>query len=217
MFDETIGQLAAHIDKKGLSGNTLFVYVADNGWVQLEGQQPLYATRAKLSPYDAGIRTPIFFRWKGKIKPNRDDKTLVSSLDIAPTILSAAGRKPPVNWSGIDVRDAKKLAARRMLFGANFMHTSIDIANPAANLKYRWAIRDNWKLILTFEPNLSRPIWEGRPETAWGIEPELYNLAADPGEKQNLAGQRRDLVESLTNAIDRWWRVGAGIGLTSPR
>ena len=128
-------------------------------------------------------------------------------MDIAPTILSAAGRKAPLSWPGIDVRDAKKLAARRMLFGANFMHTSIGIANPAANLKYRWAIRDNWKLILPFEPNLSRPIWEGRPETAWGIEPELYNLAADPGEKQNLAAQRRDLVAPLTNAINGWWSV----------
>jgi len=206
-FDETIGQLVAHIDKKGLSENTVFIYVADNGWVQLEGQQSLYATRAKLSPYDAGLRTPIFFRWKGKIRPHRDDKIFVSSLDIAPTIISAAGRKPPVNWPGIDVRDTKKLAARQTLFGANFMHTSIDIAKPAANLKYRWAIRDNWKLILPFEPNLSQAIWEGRPETAWGTEPELYDLAADPGEKQNLAAQYRDVVESLTNAIDGWWKV----------
>ena len=207
-FDETIGQLAAYIDKKGLSESTLFVYAADNGWVQLEGQQPLYASRAKISPYDAGIRTPVFFRWKGKIKPYRDDKTLVSSLDIAPTILSAAGRKPPANWPGIDVRDTKKLANRRTLFGASFMHTSIDIAKPAANLKYRWAIRDNWKLILPFEPNLSHPIWEGRPETAWGIALELYDLAVDPDEKQNLAVQGRDLVESLTSAIDGWWMVG---------
>ena len=104
-----------------------------------------------------------------------------------------------------------------MPFGANFPHTSIDIAKPAANLKYRWAIRDYWKLILPFEPNLNQPIWEGRPETAWGIEPELYNLDTDPDEKQNLAGQRRDLVESLTYAIDGWWRVVPGTGLNSQR
>ena len=204
-FDETIGQLVAYLDKKGLSENTLFVYVSDNGWVQLEGRQSLYATRAKLAPYDAGLRTPIFFRWKGKIKPARDERTLVSSLDIAPTILSAAGRKAPADWPGIDIRDTKKRAARKTLFGANFMHTSADIARPAANLKYRWTVRGNWKLIVPYGPNLAQPIWEGRPETAWGREIELYDISADPGETKNVAAGNPATVKELTGALDRWW------------
>jgi uncharacterized sulfatase len=205
-FDETIGQLVTYLDKKGLSDNTLFVYVADNGWVQLEGQQSLFATKAKLSPYDAGLRTPIFFRWKGKIEPRRDDKTLISSIDIAPTLVSAAGRKPPASWPGIDVRDTKKLTARQALFGANFMHTSVDIARPAANLKYRWVVRGKWKLILPHQPNIKLPIWEGHPESAWSETTEMFDLAADPGETRNLARERPGLVASLTAAVDRWWK-----------
>lgn len=205
-FDETVGQLTAYLEKKGLADNTLFVYVADNGWVQLEGQQSLYATRAKLSPYDAGLRTPIFFRWKGRIAPKRDDRTVVSSLDIAPTIVAAAGRKAPAAWPGIDVRDAGRLAKRTSVYGANFMHTAVDITRPAANLKYRWLVRGNWKLIVPHEPNLGLPIWEGRPETAWGETVELYDLAADPGEKTNLAMKHMDVVNALGMELDRWWK-----------
>lgn len=205
-FDETVGQLTGYLDKKGLSENTLIVYVADNGWVQLEGQQSLFATRAKLSPYDAGLRTPIFFRWKGKIAPRRDEKTLVTSIDIAPTLVAAAGRKPPAAWPGIDLRDEKRRAARRAVFGANFMHTAADIARPGANLKYRWVVQGNWKLIVPHEANLKLPIWEGRPESAWSETVELFDLAEDPGETVNLAARRPEVVTALTKALDRWWR-----------
>jgi len=202
-FDETVGELTAYIDKKGLTSNTLFVYVADNGWTQLEGQHTLYATRAKLSPYDAGLRTPIFFRWKGKIAPKRDEKTLVTSLDIAPTVLAAAGGRIPAEWRGLDARNTRD---RRQVFGATFAHTSVDIANPAANVKYRWVVRDNWKLIVPHEPNFDVPIWEKLPDKLWGRAPELYDLAADPGEKENLAEKRSGVVRELRERLDRWWR-----------
>jgi uncharacterized sulfatase len=202
-FDETVGELAAYIDKKGQTNNTLFVFLADNGWVQLEGQRALYETRAKLSPYDAGLRTPIFFRWKGKITPKRDDKTLATSLDIAPTILAAAGGKIPSEWRG---RDARILGGRNQIYGATFAHTSVDIAKPAANVKYRWVIRDNWKLIVPQIANLAVPIWEGRPETAWAEAPELYDLSKDPQEKRNLAADQGNLLKGLMRDLDAWWR-----------
>ena len=203
-FDETVGQLVDYVEKKGLAENTLFVYVADNGWVQLEGQQPLYATRAKLSPYDAGLRTPIFFRWKGRIAPRRDDVSLVSSLDIAPTVLAAAGRKAPAEWTGANLLQGAPKG--RAAYGATFAHTSVDIARPAANVKYRWMVKGNWKLIAPYEPNLAVPIWEGQPQTVWGKTVELYDLVADPGEKTDLAGKRPEVVRSLLRDLDRWWR-----------
>jgi uncharacterized sulfatase len=202
-FDETVGELVAYIDKKGQTNNTLFVFLADNGWVQLEGQRALYETRAKLSPYDAGLRTPIFFRWKGKITPKRDDKTLATSLDIAPTILAAAGGKIPSEWRG---RDARILGGRNQIYGAMFAHTSVDIAKPAANVKYRWMIKDNWKLIVPQIANLAVPIWEGRPETAWAEAPELYDLSKDPQETKNLAAEQTNTVKGLLKDLDAWWR-----------
>jgi uncharacterized sulfatase len=205
-FDETVGQLTSFLDQQGLAGNTLIVYLADNGWVQLEGQHPLVETRAKLSPYDAGLRTPIFVHWKGKITPRRDDTTLVSSIDIAPTLLAAAGRPAPPSWPGINLRDTARLTRRNAVYGANFVHTSVDIARPAANVKYRWMIRENFKIIVPYTPNRDLPIGLNQPQTGWGDTIELYDLARDPAETTNLATQKPSLVKELQSALDRWWK-----------
>ena len=81
--------------KAQLAENTVVLYLADNGWdaVQAKGN------RAKLSPYELGIRTPMFVRWPGKVKPQRDDETLASIIDFAPTDpeMRAASKRPPTS------------------------------------------------------------------------------------------------------------------------
>ena len=67
-FDITCGQLVHYIEEKGQTENTLFIYVCDNGWVQNE-HNARYNEISKRSPYDYGIRTPIMYKWKGKIQP----------------------------------------------------------------------------------------------------------------------------------------------------
>ena len=88
-FDETCGRLLGHLDEQGVAGNTLVVYVTDNGWIQRPDRNG-YAPRSKRSPYEGGVRTPIMFRWPGTI-PAADRPELCSSIDIVPTILAAAG------------------------------------------------------------------------------------------------------------------------------
>ena len=65
--------------------------------------KPQYAPRSKRSPNEGGVRTPVMIRWPGKIEPRRDDSTLVSSLDIAPTILAACGLSPTPEMTGINL------------------------------------------------------------------------------------------------------------------
>src|SRR5690606_33882598 len=91
-FDETCGTLLDHLDTRGLTENTLVIYVTDNGWIQ-DPEAPSYAPRSKRSPYDGGLRTPILIRWPAKLAPTRIEKP-VSSLDIAPTVLRACGLEP---------------------------------------------------------------------------------------------------------------------------
>ena len=207
-LDESVGQLRGHIDKRGLTNDTVIVYLADNGWVQLEGAHELYDTRAKMSPFDAGLRTPLLVSWPGRITPRREDKVLASSVDIAPTVLGAARVKPPANLPGLDLTNLDAAGRRRSTFGSLFVHTAIDVNNPVKNLKYRWMIRDYWKLIDPYQPNAALPLWDGRPGTGWIKEPALYDLASDPGEQKNLASQRADLVASMKRELDAWWRVG---------
>jgi uncharacterized sulfatase len=208
-FDETVGQLMDHLDRKKLRDNTIVMYVADNGWIQSPDPRPQQPTRAKMSPYDAGIRTPIIIRRPGRIAAARDDRTLVGSIDVMPTLLRAAGITPPADLPGIDLLDRRALAGRKTLFGSLFVHTAVDVARPVANLKYRYAVReDGWKLILPFAPNRDATLMiDGRTADWMRVEPELYNTLDDPQEEKNLAAERPDVVKELRAAIDAWWRV----------
>jgi arylsulfatase A-like enzyme len=100
-FDETCGALLDGLERRNLAENTLVVYVTDNGWIQKTAESELpadwknpFAPKSKRSPYDGGLRTPIMLRLPGKIEPAKYE-TLVSSVDLAPTILHACGLTPP--------------------------------------------------------------------------------------------------------------------------
>ena len=72
-FDETVGQLIRMIDQRGMSDDTLFVFVADNGWepdpakFRKSSKQWDHTPMSKRSPFDAGLRTPILLRWPGPV------------------------------------------------------------------------------------------------------------------------------------------------------
>src|SRR5687767_500333 len=186
-LDETVGELLDHLDRKKLGENTLVVYLSDNGWIQSADPKPAQPTRAKMSPYDAGIRTPIIVRWRGRAAAARDDRTLAGSIDVVPTLLKAAGITPPADLPGVDLLDRRAMARRKELFGAVFVHTAVDVATPIANLKYRYAVReDGWKLIVPFAPNRDAKLMiDGRTADWMRLEPELYNVVDDPLEERN--------------------------------
>jgi arylsulfatase A-like enzyme len=194
-FDETCGELLKYLDDRGLAERTLVVYVTDNGWIQRD-DGPQFAPKSKRSPYDGGLRTPIMLRWPGKIAPRRDDRTLVSSIDLAPTILAACGVRPPQGLPGVDLLEVcrGKPLQREAVFGAVFAHDAVDIDRPASNLQFRWCVHGDWKLIVPYES----------PGAA-----ELYDVGRDPHEEHNLAGAQPQRVADLQRAIDAWWTPDA--------
>jgi uncharacterized sulfatase len=193
-FDETVGELLGYLDQKKLRANTLVVFVVDNGWIQDAGTGPQTSrggARGKLSPYDGGLRTPVMLRWPGHTKAGRYDD-LVSTIDLAPTILEACGQKPPQQMDGVgllDVAAGKGCLIRQAVFGEIFVHTAVDLDRPALNLTHRWAREGNWKLIL--------------PEKG---PVELFDLARDPHEDRNLAADNPERVRHLTQLIQSWWK-----------
>jgi len=208
-FDLTVGELLAYLDAKGLRETTVVLYAVDNGWLPAVGDQGRFDSRAKMSPYDAGMRTPIMIRWPGIIEPGRDEQTLVSTIDLVPTMLSAVGEQRPPGLPGIDLRDRDALADRALVFGALFAHTAVDVHDPVANLKYRYVVReDGWKLILPYTPNRHVELMISGETSEWmRFEPELYNVLEDPHERRNLAERWPGLVDALRAEIDQWWSV----------
>jgi uncharacterized sulfatase len=204
-LDEGVGQLLDYLDHKGLTENTIVAYLADNGWIQ-QGSTPFWETPSKLSPYDAGVRTPIILRWPGRIRPERDDTALASSVDLAATVLPACGIRPLREMPGINLLDRGARRRRDAIFGAIFAHTAVDIANPRANRKYRWIVRGRHKLIVPDPVNAAVELWPNRPMTSWSkAEVELFDVVDDPWEERDLAVLNPRLASELRRRLDRWW------------
>ncbi len=188
-FDETCGQLLDYLDQQRLAENTIVLYVTDNGWTQNPDKPG--PQRSKLTPYDAGLRTPIMVRWPGRVSPRMSDD-LAISIDFVPTLLAALGRKPMPDMQGVNLLDAEAVAARKAIYGECFTHNAVDLNDPAKNLRYRWIIDGRWKLILPAE----------QAETK---QPELYDILADPREQKDLAEQNSEVVAALSRKLDAWW------------
>jgi len=186
-FDETCGQLLDFLDTRKLAPNTIVVFLADNGWIQ-DPKADRYAPRSKQSPYEGGLRTPILLRQPGQIAPATLE-TPVSELDIAPTLLKRLGVRPDSRMSGIDLLDDAAVKGRQAIFGELFTHNVVNLDDPLASLRFRWAIAGDWKLIVPNPPNEKSM-------------PELFNLKEDPQESTNQFTARSDLARSLGLKLD---------------
>ena len=184
-FDETCGQLFDMFEEKELTENTLFVYVCDNGWVQNPDKSG-YLKHSKRAPYDMGIRTPIMYKWKGKITPKIDDKTITSSIDMVPTVLDILSIEKPANLPGVSVLDEKALNERKGIFGEVYAHDFDTIEN---SMFYNMAIFPPYKIIV---PD---------PVRKKNEEVQLFNIDKDPFEKNNIAESNPEIVKDLQNKI----------------
>ncbi|MCC7044245.1 MAG: sulfatase [Acidobacteria bacterium] len=205
-FDETVGQLLAHLDARDVARNTLVVYVGDNGWIQRPDAND-FAPRSKQSPYEGGVRQPTMFRWPGVVRPGDRGAQLISSIDIVPTALAAAGIDPPTNLPGFNLLPILRSGAptpREDVLGEGFAHDIADLDHPEASLLYRWIVQGRWKLLLTYDGKLGR---YARHHPRSELRPQLFDLLADPHENLNVAREHPDVVAALAAGIAAWWPV----------
>lgn len=191
-LDETTGELDAYLEKNGLKENTVILYLADNGWDAAYGQK---RDRAKLSPYELGIRTPMFIRWPGKVEPARDDETLAHIIDFAPTILKLTGAKDPGDLPGLDLTDRAAMKARKSVFVAAYTHDIADLADPSKSRVADVVIDGWWKLIVPTGVKPDRP-FAGVPAAT-----VLFHLKSDPLEKKDVASEHPEVVARLKGLL----------------
>ena len=196
-FDRTVGELLDYLDRKGHSPNTLFVFLVDNGWMPDQSRPTRHDARTKWSPYEMGVRTPVLLRWDGRIRPATHDG-LVSSVDLAPTILAAAGRiDEAASLPGVSllpVAEGHKPLAARPAFGEIYANNARKLGQPAREVKYRWVRSGRFKLIVPSES----------PDEA-----TLFDVVADPKEQTDLSGDPRHAPTraELLRMLDGWWSI----------
>jgi arylsulfatase A len=200
-FDETVNQLIKAIEDRDLADNTLFVFVVDNGFEPDPKNPRNYTKNSKRSPFEPGLRTPMMLRWDGVLSPAKFEE-LVSSIDLFPTILEAAGVKDEIESPGISLLPSalgkSKLDPNRAVFGDIYPGDASVLGNPAADIAYRWVRQGDYKLIVPSLPD------------AWGdylTKPGLFNVVTDPLEEKDLSrtSEYRDRFTQLHTLIDEWW------------
>lgn len=193
-FDITVGQLLDGIDDRGLTNNTLIIYVCDNGWIQDPEVANDFVPGSKQAPQDMGIRTPLMFKWPGKIMAKMDTVTVVSSIDMAATTLAAVGIDQLPNMQGVNIMDQKALEKRDKVYSVDFSHDMVQVDKYAESLENRMIITEKWKLIVPDVANRENQ------------EILLYNIFEDPYEKENLAAKHPKIVKALKKDLDKWWK-----------
>jgi arylsulfatase A-like enzyme len=193
-FDRQIGRLMDGLKARGLVENTLVIFASDNGALPtFNGGRSAGFRAGKLALYEGGIRMPFIVRWPGKVPAGRvNDHAVIAAVDIFPTLCRIASAAVPSErqLDGIDVltvwrgQDAPTRGPLFWEYGRNdeFFKFGPD-RSPSLAVR-----RGNWKLLTG-------------PD---GANPELYDLAADPAEKNNLAAAQPELTGALTRLVLDW-------------
>lgn len=199
-LDDAVGRVMGTLDRLKLTGNTLVVFISDNGGptaATSSSNGPLRGQKGQM--WEGGIRIPLMMQWPGRIPAGKVYDQPVISLDLHPTIVSAAGAAVSPEWKldGVDL--------------VPFL-TGTAAGRPHETLYWRMgerhAIRDgDWKL--TVEQGGARG---------------LFNLAQDIGEKTDLSAKSPEKLKDLQAKYDAWSaqmasatapRAGAGRGATA--
>lgn len=221
-LDDGVSQLVAKLKDAGQLDNTMFVFVIDNGWCN--------GLVSKGSPYEKGVRTPVFFTLPREIRPKQRFDHLVSTNDIYPTILEYAGVEVPATAAGRSLKpviEGKPVEMRDALFGAIYpAFATKNDTRPQRDIYALYVRTKKWKYILFLQDVRQnrngdylriQSIETDYPNRDRGDE-DLYGLENDPYEQKNLAGDRkhRAMMDELKARALKWWTDTGGEALDVP-
>jgi len=200
-LDTQVGRLLDALDEMGLGESTLVLFSSDNGPEDIHIRNASHSSAGSPGPfrgrkrslYEGGIRMPFIARMPGRVPAGRvDDACSLAAVDLLPTLASAAGAPlpPDAALDGEDLTEAlfgRGAARKKDLFWEwRFGYVGEPIGwSPAL------AVREG-SLKLLMNPD--------------GGRVELYDLAADPSEVDNVAASRPEDVSRLRAKLDDWRR-----------
>jgi len=180
--DKEIGRVINAIKKKGIEDNTLIIFTSDHG----DGAGS-HQWAAKLNLYEESTKVPFIIAWKGKIAP-AVNRTLISGLDVLPTMCDYAGIEISESFLGKSLKPV--------------------IENPEVDL--------NNFIVTELATDPKNPTWKGRMirmnQYKYNLyskgerNEQLFDLSKDPGEMNNLAydSNFQDVKELLRHGLVSW-------------
>ena len=214
--DDRIGEVLDTLDRLKLTENTLVIFSSDNGPARAGGNAKLElsydtATGAgwgiaaskgitagrkgyKSTLFEGGINVPFIARWPGKIPAGKLDKTsLISAVDLLPTFCEIAGAKLPADYQPDGISQVSVLKGNPATTRTKPLFWKMANAwPPKKSAPYHWVsytiVDGPWKLLTNRD----------------GGHAELYNIATDALEENDLAKTSPEVVTDLTTKLEAW-------------
>jgi len=185
-IDENMGRLDAFLREAGLWDNTILIFMTDNGGTV---GVPIFNAGMrgkKIDLWDGGHRVPCFIRWPdGNLRPPGDLAELTEVQDILPTLVDLCGLRKPrgAQFDGLSLAEllrgeCERLPDRMLVVQFSRMQAPVPQQGDAAVLWKRWRLVQ---------------------------DKELYDLATDFEQTNNLIAQRPDIAARMRAHYDAWW------------
>lgn len=220
-MDRKIKEVRNSLEAHGYADNTLFIYTSDQG-----AEWP----HSKWTVYDTGIRVPFLAVWPNKIKAGIENTSMISFTDLLPTLVDLAGGDPPQEIDGLSFKDVlleNRKSFRNRVYAS---HTGDGTMNQfpqrgVRTMKHKYVLNLNpenkWTTHFTLVPDIHEShleVYKTWAEKAENDEEaarlldiienhpaeELYDLANDPYELNNLAYQSG--MEGTVKAFRKYLR-----------
>ena len=194
--DDAIGEVLTHLRESGQDKNTFVVFFSDNG-------APFYSSRGimpikvgenassngilsgwKGNLHEGGIRVPLLMSWPGRLPQGEVVPWPVSTLDLTPTFLAAAGALAMKGADGVNLLP--------------YLEPKISGQGPDRALF--WRFYTQW----CREEAVRRGRWKWVSASLPKGEPALFNITEDPSEKKNLLSEHPEIAASLRKELDEW-------------
>lgn len=180
VLDDRIGSVLAKLRESKLEDDTLIFFFSDNGGPQSRSVHNGPLRGGKWTVWEGGIHVPFVVQWKGRIAPGQVSHTPVIQLDVLPTALAAAGVEAKPEWKLDGVNLLPLLLGKTETLPRDALFWRFGV---------QFAVREgDWKLV----------------KASRDMEPALFNLATDIGEKTDLAAQQPEKRAHLTALWDSW-------------
>ena len=196
-LDDSVGRILKKVDSLGIADNTIIIFTSDNGGLGYKadggygdkGTSNYPFRAAKSSQYEGGSRVPLIVHWPGKTKANQLNNSVLSGIDLYPTVLAMAGANHPKNHilDGVDfsqvLNQKEKSIAKRDLFSYKPVYNHGVFGKASIMVR-----RGDMKFIYYFVDE----------------DFELFNLDNDISEANNLSAEKPELCVELKKACFQW-------------
>lgn len=204
-LDWQVGELVATLKKQKLLENTIIIFTSDNGMVLDDGYKDDAVEKlgnhkpggihrgGKYSAFEGGTKVPMIISWKGTIKPNKVSAARNSQIDFYASLAALTGMSIE-NGQAPDSKNALAIFLNKTNQSREY------IVEQSINSTLSLVI-GNWKYI---EPSKGPKInKDTNTEMGYLPKPQLYDLAKDPGETNNVADANPEKVNEMKEKLEQ--------------